>query len=462
MSPRPDSEVDTLDEAINNFQEIATIFKGESATGKRRTFVEEKRSLDLKDLKSLAYFTKLPPTPTPTTPPPIPPPPIPPPPVNYSPTPPPPPKRSHIPGKADPPPPPQRSDQSRVVIKRILEGDEAVSDTHKKKEITEVRPDKRATQRVSCTVENLDMLLADMENFNSLKIGEKKEFERRVEIEIEPENPLEKKVDALTDELKNAFDGSSEVKWEEESHKKEELGLCSKCNMMIKESAVLAGSSTFHPDCFTCTHCGNRLGTKFFYVDNQPYCEAHHTVSLSVCGECGDYIKEGSVMVNGASYHPTCFICSECGQVIDNKFYTTEDNKFICQLDYQQSRTKCSHCGLPILERILSAVDKKFHPDCFRCALCDAGLDGIPFLLSGNTFNCQPCYAKYKAHPCVRCGEGIISTGCKKETLITCNGQSFHQQCYTCQDCDTNLVGEFVCCHNNDIICFLCDSKRRK
>ena len=33
MSPRPDSEVDTLDEAINNFQEIATIFKGESATG---------------------------------------------------------------------------------------------------------------------------------------------------------------------------------------------------------------------------------------------------------------------------------------------------------------------------------------------------------------------------------------------------------------------------------------------
>ena len=103
-----------------------------------------------------------------------------------------------------------------------------------------MRPDKRVTQRVSCTgtihlfaklcphlniiVENLDMLLADMENFNSLKIGEKKEFERRVEIEIEPENPLEKKVDALTDELKNAFDGSSEVKWEEESHKKEELG----------------------------------------------------------------------------------------------------------------------------------------------------------------------------------------------------------------------------------------------
>merc|ERR1719244_1768476 len=274
------------------------------------------------------------------------------------------------------------------------------------------------------------MLLADMESFNSLKIGEKRELGRRVEIKIERENPLEKKVDALTDELKNAFDGSSDVKWEEECTKEEELGICSKCNVVIKESAILAGSSTFHPDCFTCTHCGERLGSKFFYVDSHPYCEANHTVSLSVCGECGDFIKEGSVVVNGASYHPTCFTCSQC--------------------------------GLPILERILSAVDKKFHPDCFRCALCDAGLDGIPFLLSGNTVNCQACYAKYKAHPCVRCGEGILSTGCKKETLITCNGQSFHQQCYTCQDCDANLVGEFVCCHKNDIICFLCDSKRRK
>ena len=68
------------------------------------------------------------------------------------------------------------------------------------------------------------MLLADMESFNSLRIGEKKELGRRVEIEIERENPLEKKVDALTDELKNAFDGSSDVKWEEESTKEEELG----------------------------------------------------------------------------------------------------------------------------------------------------------------------------------------------------------------------------------------------
>ena len=68
------------------------------------------------------------------------------------------------------------------------------------------------------------MLLADMESFNSSQLGEKKEMGRRVEIEIEHDTPLEKKVDALTDELKNAFDGSSDVKWEEESTKEEELG----------------------------------------------------------------------------------------------------------------------------------------------------------------------------------------------------------------------------------------------
>jgi len=290
-------------------------------------------------------------------------------------------------------------------------------------------------------VENLDLLLADMETFNTL--------------------PVVNKMNDLTDKLLNAFDEQCELK-STDLNEKEELGVCTKCQLVIKDSAVLAGSSTYHPNCFNCTHCGKRLGTKFFCVENDPYCEEHQEVSLPVCGECGDCIREGSVLVSGASFHPHCFTCSHCGQVIMNKFYTTEENKFLCQLDYQATLTKCSHCCLPILERILTAVDKKFHPACFRCALCDAGLDGVPFILSGTSVNCKPCYTKYKAAPCARCGEGIVSTGSKKTTLITCNGQSFHQQCYNCQDCELNLCGEFVCCDKGDILCFLCDSKRKK
>eukprot|EP00092_Neocalanus_flemingeri_P089525 GFUD01113283.1.p1 GENE.GFUD01113283.1~~GFUD01113283.1.p1 ORF type:complete len:301 (+),score=100.14 GFUD01113283.1:195-1097(+) len=299
-----------------------------------------------------------------------------------------------------------------------------------------------------------------METFNSESSGKKQDKGRKIKIDVENEKKFEKKVDSLTDKLVNAFDPKSEVEWKD-VEEDEDLGVCHKCKLVIKSNAVLAGSSTFHPDCFTCTHCGDRLGSKFFSVDNANYCDKHKEVSLDRCTECGDCIREGAVVVEGVSFHPHCFTCSGCGTVIGGKFYTTEGNKFLCEHDYQQTLDKCSHCRLPILDRMLTALDRKFHPVCFRCALCDAGLDGVPFMLSGDSINCRPCYTVYKAAPCARCGEGIVSTGSKKTTLITCNGQSFHQECYTCQDCQQNLCGEFVCCDKGDIVCFSCDVRRR-
>merc|ERR1719305_1392785 len=96
------------------------------------------------------------------------------------------------------------------------------------------------------------------------------------------------------------------------------------------------------------------------------------------------------------------------------------DGRFLCEHDYQQTREKCDHCKLPLLDRVLTAMDRKFHPACFRCGLCDIALEGVPFLISGGSVNCQPCYTKYKAAQCVRCNKGIVSTGSAKTSLVTC------------------------------------------
>jgi len=310
-------------------------------------------------------------------------------------------------------------------------------------------------------VENLDTLLADMETFHFVSDGKEKSSGRKIKIEVEPKDELEKKLDNLTEKLVDAFDQKSELNWKDDA-KTVALGSCTKCMVDISDSAVLAGTFTFHPECFTCTHCGDRLGAKYYCVDNGYYCDTHKEVPLPKCVVCGDSISTTTVTVSGTTYHPHCFTCVQCGVAIHGKFYTTQGDKFLCELDYKQTRDKCSHCGLPILERILTALDQKYHPSCFRCSLCDTGLDGVPFLKSGSSVNCQSCYTKYKAAPCARCGTGIVSTGDKKTTLITCNGQSFHQECYTCQDCATNLCGEYVCCDQDQIICFTCDVKRRK
>ena len=100
------------------------------------------------------------------------------------------------------------------------------------------------------------------------------------------------------------------------------------------------------------------------------------------------------MVVAGLSYHPQCFACSECELPIMDKFYTTDEGRWLCEDDYRMTKPKCYVCQLPVMERMLTAMDRQFHPSCFRCALCDAALEGLPFLTSGGTVNCQPCYAR--------------------------------------------------------------------
>ena len=36
----------------------------------------------------------------------------------------------------------------------------------------------------------------------------------------------------------------------------------------------------------------------------------------------------------------------------DGKFFTEPDGRFLCEHDYQQTREKCEHCKLPLLDRV--------------------------------------------------------------------------------------------------------------
>lgn len=47
-------------------------------------------------------------------------------------------------------------------------------------------------------------------------------------------------------------------------------------------------------------------------------------VGLGKCAKCGDYLSGSSVLVEGASYHPECFLCSDCQGPIIGQFYSIE------------------------------------------------------------------------------------------------------------------------------------------
>lgn len=95
----------------------------------------------------------------------------------------------------------------------------------------------------------------------------------------------------------------------------------------------------------------------------------------------------------GRRYHVHCFTCHKCGCQLQGRAFYALDGKPYCSEDYLGTLEKCCKCLKPILERILRATGKPYHPDCFRCSVCQSRLDGVPFTVdSTNHIHCIPCF----------------------------------------------------------------------
>lgn len=61
------------------------------------------------------------------------------------------------------------------------------------------------------------------------------------------------------------------------------------------------------------------------------------------------------------------------------KAFYALDGKPFCHSDYLNTLEKCCKCLSPIVDRILRATGKPYHPQCFTCIVCQKSLDGVPF-----------------------------------------------------------------------------------
>lgn len=112
--------------------------------------------------------------------------------------------------------------------------------------------------------------------------------------------------------------------------------------------------------------------------------------SYGTCVKCNGVVSETSgCTAMEKVYHIACFTCHQCQINLQGKpFYALEGEPF-CEEDYLNTLEKCSVCLEPILERILRATGKPYHPQCFTCIVCGKSLDGIPFTVDAtNQIHC--------------------------------------------------------------------------
>ncbi|KAG7495519.1 hypothetical protein JOB18_000876 [Solea senegalensis] len=207
-----------------------------------------------------------------------------------------------------------------------------------------------------------------------------------------------------------------------------------------------------------------RLTKKLVYDMNHPPAEDY----FGRCARCGDnVVGDGSGCIAMEQvFHVECFTCITCHARLRGQPFYALDKRSYCESCYISTLERCSKCSKPILDRILRAMGKAYHPRCFTCVVCNCCLDGVPFTVDATSqIHCIDDFHRKYAPRCSVCGEPIMPELGQEETVrIVALDRSFHVNCYVCEECGLLLSseGEGRGCYPLDghILCKSCSARR--
>lgn len=91
------------------------------------------------------------------------------------------------------------------------------------------------------------------------------------------------------------------------------------------------------------------------------------------CSACGRQVSGTYTTAMGRYFHPQCFCCGICRRPmgVGAGQFRERDGIPYCQGCFAtQLASRCARCSKPILETVITAMEKTWHKDCLTCTIC--------------------------------------------------------------------------------------------
>ncbi|XP_020832144.1 prickle planar cell polarity protein 3 isoform X1 [Phascolarctos cinereus] len=183
------------------------------------------------------------------------------------------------------------------------------------------------------------------------------------------------------------------------------------------------------------------------------------SITGAICEQCGKQIGGGDLAVfasragHGTCWHPQCFLCATCGELLVDLIYFYQSGKIYCGRHHAEClRPRCQACDEIIFAaECTEAEGRHWHIQHFCCFDCEGPLGGQRYVMRGSRPHCGACYEARHTQYCDSCGERIGM----EQGQMTYGGQHWHasETCFSCCRCGRPLLGEPFLPRQGQIFC---------
>ncbi|XP_048791846.1 uncharacterized protein LOC125688938 isoform X40 [Lagopus muta] len=204
---------------------------------------------------------------------------------------------------------------------------------------------------------------------------------------------------------------------------------------------IKAMNNSWHPECFCCDICQQVLADIGFVKNaGRHLCRPCHNrekargLGKYICQKCHAIIDEQPLIFKNDPYHPDHFNCANCGKELTADARELKGELYCLPCHDKMGVPICGACRRPIEGRVVNAMGKQWHVEHFVCAKCEKPFLGHRHYERKGLAYCETHYNQLFGDVCFHCNRVI------EGDVVSALNKAWCVNCFACSTCNTKLT----------------------